>query len=331
MPRQIVLASRPTGWPTAANFALTEADQPDLTDGQIRVRNLFMSVDPYMRGRMNDAESYVPPFRLGRPLEGGAIGTVIESRSAELTAGDLVLHMLGWRDEAVLPARQARKIAVAAGLSPSAYLGVLGMPTLTAYVGLLDIASLKTDDTVFVSGAAGAVGSMAGQIAKLKGAARVIGSAGGDEKVRWLREIGFDAAFNYRSGSVVEQLRAAAPGGIDVYFDNVGADHLDAALVILNNHGRVAMSGAIAHYNATEPPVGPSNLGLVITKRLTLRGFIVTDHQHRMPDMIADVSAWLRDGKLSHAETVVDGLEHAPEAFIDLLHGANTGKMIVRL
>ena len=331
MPRQIVLASRPTGWPTAANFALTEADQSDLADGQIRVRNLFMSVDPYMRGRMNDAESYVPPFRLGKPLEGGAIGTVIESRSPELTAGNLVLHMLGWRDEAVLPARQARKIAVAAGLSPSAYLGVLGMPTLTAYVGLLDIASLQADDTVFVSGAAGAVGSMAGQIAKLKGAARVIGSAGGDEKVRWLREIGFDAAFNYRAGSVVEQLREAAPAGIDVYFDNVGADHLDAALVILNNHGRVAMSGAIAHYNATEPPVGPSNLGLVITKRLTLRGFIVTDHQHRMPDMIADVSAWLRDGKLSHAETVVDGLEHAPEAFIDLLRGANTGKMIVRL
>ena len=331
MPRQIVLALRPTGWPTAANFALTEVDQSDLADGQIRVRNLFMSVDPYMRGRMNDAESYVPPFRLGKPLEGGAIGTVIESRSPELTAGDLVLHMLGWRDEAVLPARQARKIAVAAGLSPSAYLGVLGMPTLTAYVGLLDIASLQADDTVFVSGAAGAVGSMAGQIAKLKGAARVIGSAGGDEKVRWLREIGFDAAFNYRAGSVVEQLREAAPAGIDVYFDNVGADHLDAALVILNNHGRVAMSGAIAYYNATEPPVGPSNLGLVITKRLTLRGFIVTDHQHRMPDMIADVSAWLRDGKLSHAETVVDGLEHAPEAFIDLLRGANTGKMIVRL
>jgi NADPH-dependent curcumin reductase CurA len=295
------------------------------------VRNLFMSVDPYMRGRMNDAESYVPPFRLGKPLEGGAIGTVIESRSPELTAGDLVLHMLGWRDEAVLPARQARKVAVAAGLSPSAYLGVLGMPTLTAYVGLLDIASLKAGDAVFVSGAAGAVGSMAGQIAKLKGAARVIGSAGSEEKVRWLREIGFDAAFNYRAGSVVEQLREAAPHGIDVYFDNVGADHLDAALVILNNHGRVAMSGAIAHYNVTEPPVGPSNLGLVITKRLTLRGFIVIDHQHRMPDMITDVSAWLRDGKLSHAETVVDGLDHAPDAFIDLLRGANTGKMIVRL
>jgi NADPH-dependent curcumin reductase CurA len=266
MPRQIVLASRPSGWPTAANFALTEADRPGLDDGQIRVRNLFMSVDPYMRGRMNDVRSYVPPFRLGAPLEGGAIGTVIESRSPDLAVGDLVLHMLGWRDEAVLPARQARQVAVAEGLSPSAYLGVLGMPTLTAYVGLLDIAAFKAGEAVFVSGAAGAVGSMAGQIAKLKGAVRVIGSAGSDDKVAWLREIGFDAAFNYRAASVVEQLREAAPDGIDVYFDNVGADHLDAALVMLNQNGRVAMSGAIASYNATEPPLGPSNLGLVITK-----------------------------------------------------------------
>ena len=260
MPRQIVLASRPSGWPTDDNFALTEADRPGLADGQVRVRNLFMSVDPYMRGRMNDlnAGSYVPPFRLGEPLEGGAIGTVTESRSPDLAIGDLVLHMLGWRDEAVLPARHARKVTAAGGLSPSAYLGVLGMPTLTAYVGVLDIAALKPGDVVFVSGAAGAVGSMAGQIAKLKGAARVIGSAGTEEKVRWLREIGFDAAFNYRTASVLAQLREAAPDGIDVYFDNVGADHLDAALVTLNNHGRVAMCGAIAHYNATEPPAGPA-------------------------------------------------------------------------
>jgi NADPH-dependent curcumin reductase CurA len=331
MPRQIVLASRPSGWPTAANFALAEADRPDLADGQVRVRNVFMSVDPYMRGRMNDVKSYVPPFRLGEPLEGAAIGTVIQSRSPDLAKGDLVLHMLGWRDEAVLPAGQARKVTAAKGLSPSVYLGVLGMPALAAYVGLLDIAALKPGDVAFVSGAAGAVGSMAGQIAKLKGARRVIGSAGSDEKLRWLREIGFDAAFNYKAGPVVQQLREAAPDGIDVYFDNVGADHLDAALVMLNHHGRVAMSGAIAHYNATEPPVGPSNLGLVITKRLTLRGFIATDHQHRMPDMIADVSAWLRDGTLSHAETIVDGLDHAPGALIDLLRGANTGKMLVRL
>ncbi len=331
MPRQIVLASRPSGWPTAANFAVTEVDPPDLADGQVRVRNLFMSVDPYMRGRMNDVKSYVPPFRLGEPLEGGAIGAVTESRSPDLAAGDLVLHMLGWRDEAVLPARHAQKIAPVQGLSPSAYLGVLGVPALTAYVGLLDIAGLKEGDVVFVSGAAGAVGSMAGQIAKLKGAARVIGSAGSDQKVRWLREIGFDAAFNYRAGSVLAQLREAAPDGIDVYFDNVGADHLDASLVALKPHGRVAMSGAIALYNASEPMPGPTNIGLVITKRLTLRGFIIMDHADRLPDMIADVSRWLADGKLSHAETVVDGLANAPAAFIDLLRGANTGKMIVRL
>jgi NADPH-dependent curcumin reductase CurA len=331
VPRQIVLASRPSGWPTKANFSLTEAGQPDLADGQVRVRNLFMSVDPYMRGRMNDVKSYVSPFRLGEPLEGGAIGAVTESRSPDLAEGDLVLHMLGWRDEAVLPARHAQKVPPVEGLSPSAYLGVLGVPALTAYVGLLDIAAMKDDDVVFVSGAAGAVGSMAGQIAKLKGAARVIGSAGTDEKVRWLREIGFDAAFNYRTASVLEQLRAAAPDGIDVYFDNVGADHLDAALVILKTHGRVAMSGAIANYNATEPPPGPTNMGLVITKRLTLRGFIVIDHQARTPDMMAEVSGWLRAGKLFHTETVVDGLDNAPAAFINLLRGANTGKMIVRL
>jgi NADPH-dependent curcumin reductase CurA len=331
MPRQIVLASRPAGWPTEDNFALAETGRPDLADGEVRVRNLFMSVDPYMRGRMNDVKSYVPSFRLGEPLEGGAIGEVTESRSPDLARGDLVLHMLGWRDEAVLPARHGRKVTPQEGLSPSAYLGVLGMTTLTAYVGLLDIAALKPGEVVFVSGAAGAVGSMAGQIARLKGAGRVIGSAGSDEKVRWLREIGFDVAFNYRSGPVLDQLREAAPDGIDVYFDNVGADHLDAALVMLRNHGRVAMCGAIANYNATEPPAGPGNIGLAVSKRLTLRGFIIVDHGDRMPAMIADVSGWLSGGELTHAETIVDGLDRAPGAFIDLLRGANTGKMLVRL
>ena len=334
MPRQIVLASRPSGWPTEDNFAVTEAGRPELVDGQVRVRNLFMSVDPYMRGRMNDTKSYVPPFQLGEPLQGGAIGSVVETRSPDLAEGDLVLHNLGWRDEAVLPARHAQKIAAiegTAGLSPSAYLGVLGMPALTAYVGLLDIAALKPGDVVFVSGAAGAVGSMAGQIAKLKGAARVIGSAGSEEKVSWLREIGFDAAFNYKAAPVFGQLREAAPGGIDVYFDNVGGDHLEASLAVLNTYGRVAMCGAIAHYNATELPAGPHNLGLVIGKRLTLRGFIVSDHQDRAPAMIADVSGWLREGKLFHTETIVDGLDQAPSAFINLLRGHNTGKMIVRL
>ena len=331
MPHQIVLAARPSGWPTEANFTLTETGRPELTDGQVRVRNLFMSVDPYMRGRMNDVKSYRPPFRLGEPLEGGAVGTVTETRSPDLAEGDLVLHMLGWRDEAVLPARHAQKLPAVEGLSPSAFLGVLGMPALTAYVGLFDMAAMKAGDVVFVSAAAGAVGSMAGQFAKLQGASRVIGSAGSEDKVRWLREIGFDAAFNYRTAPVLAQLRDAAPDGIDVYFDNVGADHLDAALITLNNYGRVAMCGAIAHYNATEPPTGPNSLYLVITKRLTLRGFIISDHWDRQAAMVADVTAWLREGKLQHAETVVDGLENAPAAFIDLLRGGNTGKMIVRI
>jgi NADPH-dependent curcumin reductase CurA len=331
MPREIILASRPDGWPTVANFALVQTPHQDLADGQVRIRNLFMSVDPYMRGRMNDVKSYVPPFEVGKPLEGGAVGEVIESRSPDLAVGDLVLHMLGWRDEAVLDARHARKVAKIEGLSPSAYLGVLGMPALTAYVGLLDIAAFQPGDSVFVSGAAGAVGSVAGQIAKLKGASRVIGSAGSDEKVRWLTEIGFDVAFNYKTAPVLDQLRNAAPGGIDVYFDNVGEDHLDAALWMLNTHGRVAMCGAIARYNDTELTPGPSAIAMVITKRLTLRGFIITDHQDRLPAMIAEVGGWLREGKLLHAETVVDGLEHAPDAFISLLRGANTGKMIVRL
>ena len=330
MPRQIVLASRPSGWPAAANFAMTEVPSAELTDGQVRVRNLFMSVDPYMRSRMNDVKSYVPPFQIGEPLEGGAVGEVTETRSPDLAVGDLVLHQLGWRDEAVLLARHAQRVEAVPGLSPSAYLGMLGMPALTAYVGLLDIAGLTAGDVVFVSGAAGAVGSMAGQFAKLKGASRVIGSAGTDEKVRWLREIGYDAAFSYKDGPVHEQLKAAAPDGIDVYFDNVGGEQLEAALSALRQNGRVALCGAIANYNATDP-TGPRNLGLAIAKRLTLRGFIILDHWSRLPDMIADVTGWLREGKIQHAETVVDGLNHAPDAFLGMLRGENTGKMIVRL
>jgi NADPH-dependent curcumin reductase CurA len=331
VPRQIVLASRPSGWPTAENFAFADVPPSELADGQIRVRNLFMSVDPYMRGRMNDVKSYVPPFKVGEPLEGAAIGEVIESRSPDLAEGDLVLHMLGWRDEAVLDAKHVQKLEPIPGLSPSAYLGVLGIPALTAYVGLLDIARLKPGDVVFVSGVAGAVGSVAGQIAKLKGAATVIGSAGSDDKVRWLRELGFDAAFNYKQAPVFDQLRQAAPKGIDVYFDNVGDDHLEAAMSVLRRGGRVAMCGAIANYNASEPVTGPRNMGLIITKRLTLRGFIVSDHMARTPDMIADVTGWLRDGKLKHAETIVEGLDRAPDAFLSLLRGGNTGKMVVRL
>ncbi|MET9068785.1 NADP-dependent oxidoreductase [Streptosporangium sandarakinum] len=330
--REIRLASRPSGWPTEDDFEMADAGPPDVRDGQVLVRNLFMSVDPYMRGRMNEGESYVPPFELGKALEGGAVGEVVDSRVAALAPGDLVLHGYGWREHAVLDAGQARRIDRLRGIPLSAYLGVLGMPGLTAYAGLLDIASFKEGDAVFVSGAAGAVGSLVGQIARLKGASRVVGSAGSDEKVAYLiEELGFDDAFNYKKGRVHDLLARAAPDGIDVYFDNVGGDHLEAAIGALRTYGRVAMCGAISVYNAPEPPPGPRNLFLAVGRRLTLRGFIASDHAGRMGDMLAEVAPWLAEGRITFQETVVDGLENAPRAFIDMLGGANVGKMIVRL
>jgi NADPH-dependent curcumin reductase CurA len=329
--REIHLASRPVGPATADNFRLVEVPVPEPRPGQVVVRNLVMSVDPYMRGRMNDVESYVPPFRLGEALDGGAVGEVVASASPDLAVGDVVLHGLGWREYALVDADRARTVDPEAA-PPSAYLGALGMVGLTAYVGLLDIAAMRPRDIVFVSGAAGAVGSIVGQIAKLRGSPRVIGSAGSAAKVEYLtRELGFDAAFNYRDGPVHEQLKAAAPDGIDVYFDNVGGQHLEAAISSLNTFGRAALCGAISGYNAEEAPPGPRNLWLAISKRLTLRGFIVSDHSDRLPDFLAEAGGWLREGRLRVDETVVEGIENAPEAFLGMLRGANVGKMLVRL
>ncbi|MGC9668368.1 NADP-dependent oxidoreductase [Planosporangium sp. 12N6] len=329
--REIHLAARPEGWPTAGNFRLVAVPVPEPGPGQVVVRNLVMSVDPYMRGRMNAGESYVPPFRVGEALDGGAVGEVVASASPDLAVGDTVLHGLGWREYALLDAAKARKVDTA-DVPPSAYLGALGMVGLTAYVGLLDIAAMRPSDTVFVSGAAGAVGSIAGQIAKLRGSPRVIGSAGSAAKVEYLTgTLGFDAAFNYRDAPVADQLRAAAPDGIDAYFDNVGGDHLEAAISVLNPHGRVALCGAISQYNAPEPEPGPRNLFLAVGRRLTLRGFIVGDHADRMPDFLAEAGRWLREGRLRVDETVVEGIENAPDAFLGMLRGANRGKMLVRL
>jgi NADPH-dependent curcumin reductase CurA len=326
--REIHLAARPTGWPTAETFRLVEVELPEPAEGQVLVRNVVMSVDPYMRGRMDDVKSYVPPFELDVAMDGGAVGRVVESRSPDLAPGDLVLHGYGWRDYAVGDARRFRKVD--ASLPPSAYLGVLGMPGLTAYVGLLDIAAMKAGDTVFVSGAAGGVGSLVGQIAKLKGAARVIGSAGSAAKVAQLTgELGFDAAFNYKDGPVRRQLRAAAPDGIDVYFDNVGADHLEAAIAVAKPYARIALCGAIAAYN--EPQPGPNNLALMVGKRLSMRGFIVSDHNARMPDLIREVGAAYAAGTIVAPETTVSGLEQAPEAFLAMMRGANIGKMVVTI
>jgi hypothetical protein len=330
--REIQFSARPQGWPTADTFRLVKAEVPDPGPGQILVRNEFMSVDPYMRGRMNDVKSYVPPFQVGQTLDGGAVGEVVATGDDRFAVGDVVLHGLGWRDYALLDAGQARTVDPGLVPSPSAYLGVLGTTGFTAYVGLLDIAAMKSGDVVFVSGAAGAVGGIVGQIAKLRGAARVIGSAGSAAKVAHLTgNLGYDAAFDYHDGPVGQQLRAAAPDGIDVYFDNVGGDHLEAAIFAMRDFGRAALCGAISQYNAEKlPEPGVRNLGLAVMRRLALRGFIITDHGDRMRDFVGVMAGWLRDGSIRHDETVVDGLENAPEAFLGLLRGANLGKMIVR-
>jgi NADPH-dependent curcumin reductase CurA len=329
--REIHLAARPKGEPVDTDFALVERELPDPAPGQVLVRNRFMSVDPYMRPRMDDVPSYLPPFQVGRVMEGGAVGEVVRSESPRFTEGDHVLDQLGWREHALSDAREFRKLD-AQGVSLTAFLGALGMPGLTAYVGLVDIAQFKAGEIVYVSGAAGAIGGLVGQFAKLLGASRVIGSAGSDDKVAHVTaELGFDAAFNYHKASVRSQLRSAAPDGIDVYFDNVGGDHLEAAISSMRTHGRVAMCGAISQYNATTPEPGPRNLPLIIGRRLTLRGYIIIDHFDRMPAFLEQVATWYREGRIHAPETIVDGIENAPAAFLGLLHGENTGKMLVRI
>ncbi len=329
--REVQLKARPVGWPTQDDFDLVDSTVPALQDGQVRVRNTVMSVDPYMRGRMSDAKSYAEPFALGEAMQGGAVGVVEESRAEGVAVGDHVLHGLGWREVAVVDARAAR--VVDPGVAPdSAYLGVLGMTGLTAYAGLTRIAQLTEGDVVFVSGAAGAVGSVAGQIAKALGAARVVGSAGSPAKVRHvLDDLGFDAAFDYKDGKVSRLLREAAPEGIDVYFDNVGGDHLEAAIGSLRLGGRIAVCGAISAYNDTEPAPGPRNLTRLIQTRGRIQGFLVGDHYDLAKEYAEKAAGWIADGSLTSRETFVDGLENAVDAFLGQLRGDNTGKMVVRL
>ena len=327
--REIRLASRPKGWPTLENFATASVELPALADGQVLVQNLFMSVDPYMRGRMNDVKSYVPPFQLDRPLEGGAIGKVVESKVPELPAGAIVQSMAGWRDYFVAKATDLR--VVDASATPlSRYLGVLGMPGHTAWVGL-KLAEVKAGDVLFISGAAGAVGSIAGQIAKQRGCT-VIGSAGSAEKVALLRdELGFDAAFNYRDEAVVKQLAVVAPDGIDAYFDNVGGDHLEAAIACMRDHGRIAACGSISRYNDEAASAGPRNMFMIVTKRLTMRGFIVRDWAREVKAFLTEVAPLVASGQIKALETVVEGLDRAPDAFISMLKGGNVGKMVVKI
>lgn len=328
--REIRLKSRPSGLPTADNFELATVDLPPPGDGEIQVRNLWMTVDPYMRGRMNDVKSYSPPFALGKVMDGGAIGEVVASNSANLKVGDLVQSGFGWREGFNAPADKVQKLDPR-GLPVQAFLGAAGMPGLTAYAGLLRVAALKDGDVVFVSGAAGAVGSMVAQIAKAKGHT-VIGSAGGAEKIAFLKEIGVDHVIDYKAEpNLNAAVAAAAPNGIDVYFDNVGGAHLEAALNAANLFARFAICGMISIYNATKPEPGPTNLAQLIGKNIRMEGFIVSHHFDLMPKYIEDLSAWVKAGKVTWKETVFEGIEKAPEAFLGLFSGENLGKMLVKL
>ncbi len=327
--REIRLASRPNGMPTAANFALAQTELEPRRDQQVLVRNLFMSVDPYMRGRMNAGESYIPPFELGQPLEGGAVGEVIESRAKDFKPGDFVTSSFGWREYFVASPKFLHPVS--RDVQPlSVYLGALGLTGMTAWVGL-NLADVTASDVVFISGAAGAVGSVAGQLAKLRGC-RVIGSAGSAAKVRFLRdECGFDGAFNYKDGPIPDQLAQEAPDGIDVYFDNVGGATLEAALSALRTHGRIVACGGISSYNAEQPIPGPANLSNMITKRLTMKGFLVRDWLARQGAFEKEMAGYLRTGKLKHKETIAEGIDNAVDAFLGLFQGHNLGKMVVKV
>lgn len=328
--REIRLKSRPRGVPTADNFEVATVDLPAPGDGEVQVKNVWMTVDPYMRGRMNDAKSYVPPFQLGKAMEGGAVGEVTASGDPGFTPGDLVQSNLGWREGFTAPAAQVQKLETR-GLPPQAFLGAAGMPGLTAYAGLLRIAALKDGDVVFVSGAAGAVGSMVTQIAKAKGHT-VIGSAGGAGKVAFLKEIGCDQIIDYKAEKdLTAALMRAAPDGIDVYFDNVGGEHLEAALAAARPFARFALCGAISMYNATQAPPGPRNLVNVVGKQLRLQGFIVSTHWDMLADFHRDLAQWVKEGKVTWKETVLEGIEKAPDAFLGLFSGENLGKMLVKL
>jgi NADPH-dependent curcumin reductase CurA len=322
------LKSRPVGMPVEDNFELKEAPVPALEEGWVRVANNWLSVDPYMRSRMNDAKSYVPPFELGAPMEGGAIGTVVESRSPHFREGETVFHMMGWRESAAGPAEKFNKVPPLP-VEDFHWLGNLGLTGATAYFGLLTVAAAKEGDIVFVSAAAGAVGSAVVQIAKARGMT-VIGSAGGAEKCAFVRAIGADCAIDYKAEKIGEALMREAPKGIDVYFDNVGGEHLDAALGAARNNARFAICGMIDGYNGGRPRPF-RNIMRIIPARIMIKGFIYTDHLAAMGDFYRDMGGWVASGKVKSRETVRDGIETAPQAFLDLFTGANIGKMLVKL
>lgn len=329
--RQITLAARPVGFPKESDFALVETPIPTPNDGEVLVKILYLSVDPYMRGRMNDAKSYAKPVALGEVMVGGTVGKVIASKHPAFQVGDYVESRLGWQEYALSDGTDLRKIDPT--LAPiSTALGVLGMPGMTAYFGLLAICDPQPGETVVVSGAAGAVGSLVGQIAKLKGC-RVVGIAGTEDKVNWLvNELGFDAAFNYKTTeNYLAKLRELCPQGVDVYFDNVGGAITDAVLLSLNARARISICGQISQYNLEKPELGPRFFGLLLTKQAKAEGFLVFQFADRYDEGMRQMAEWMRQGQIKYREEFAEGLEATPRAFIEMLHGKNTGKQLVKI
>jgi hypothetical protein len=329
--REVVLAKRPRGLPKPGDFEIREVDLPEPGAGEVLLRTVYLSLDPYMRGMMDDTESYDDPVALGEVMVGGTVGEVVASNAGGLAPGDLVETYAGWRDHAIMPGDRVRRID--RNLAPlTTALGVLGMPGLTAYHGLIDVGRPRSDETVFVSAASGAVGATVGQIAKIKGC-RVAGCAGSDGKVAYcLDELGFDACFNYKTaGNPADAMRRACPDGIDVYFENVGGVMGRTAFDLLNTHGRVTVCGTISNYNATEVEMVPDELWKFIVKRARMEGFLVTDFEDRHEPARAEMARWIKEGRLTWRETIVDGLENAPTAFNDLFAGRNFGKLIVKV
>lgn len=331
--RQILLASRPRGEPTEENFQRVEANVPELRSGEMLVRSIYLSLDPYMRGRMNAGKSYARPVEVGEVMEGRAVGEVIESKLNGYSPGDIVFAPIGWQEFLISDGSGVRKIDPNHG--PISYaLGLLGMPGLTAYTGLLNIGQPREGETLVVAAASGAVGSVVGQIGVLKGC-RVIGIAGGPEKCRFVKdELGFEC-LDHREPELGKRLQSLCPTGVDIYFENVGGHVFDAVFPLLNNFARIPVCGLIAHYNATELPPGPDRLPLlmqnILTKRLALRGFIVSDFSAQFPQFLADMTQWLRDRRIKYREDITNGLENAPRELIGLLRGENFGKKIIRV
>jgi NADPH-dependent curcumin reductase CurA len=327
----ISLYKRPVGKPTLGDFSFTEEEMPVSHHGEVLIKTLYVSVDPYLRGRMNDSKSYVLPFALGKPLQSGSIAEVVESSVPQFKKGDFVMDNLDWKEYQVSTGKGLVKIDTA-NCELSKYLGILGMTGLTAYFGLIEIADPKEGETIVVSGAAGAVGSVAGQIGKIRGC-HVVGITGSDEKATLLKsKFKFDAAINYKStGNLDEAIKKACPNGVDVYFDNVGGEISDAVLRNINKHARISICGAISLYNETRQPVGPRVQPLLLTNSATMRGFIISDFSHRFEEGIMHLTTWLKEGKLTYTETIVEGFDKLPQVFIDLFEGKNEGKMIVKV